>query len=161
MSKKLYINFELSDKKPETVFTGNIILKRLPGGGTEVNIPQKLVYHSPCGFEWGYEGSGPADLALNILVQFTDEKTAFELHQDFKNEFVAYIPREGGVISRDKIINWIEEKTKPEEPENQAVSIAKVETKYNAGLKKDKKDLPSEKPKKEPEIPIEEPEKEI
>jgi len=25
------------------------------------------VYHSPTGFEWGYGGSGPADLARSIM----------------------------------------------------------------------------------------------
>lgn len=27
-----------------------------------------VVYHSPDGFEWGYAGSGPHDLALSILA---------------------------------------------------------------------------------------------
>jgi hypothetical protein len=31
-------------------------------------LRQRIVYHSPTGFEWGYAGSGPADLALNILA---------------------------------------------------------------------------------------------
>ena len=32
------------------------------------NKPLKhRVYHSPTGFEWGFEGSGPADLARSIL----------------------------------------------------------------------------------------------
>lgn len=34
------------------------------------NISQQVVHHSPCGFEWGYQGSGPADYALNILHLF-------------------------------------------------------------------------------------------
>lgn len=34
------------------------------------NISQTLVQHSPDGFEWGYQGSGPADFALNILHLF-------------------------------------------------------------------------------------------
>jgi hypothetical protein len=29
-----------------------------------------IVYHSPTGFECGYPGSGPADLALSILADF-------------------------------------------------------------------------------------------
>lgn len=31
-------------------------------------LRHRIVYHSPTGFEWGYAGSGPADLALNILA---------------------------------------------------------------------------------------------
>jgi hypothetical protein len=45
--------------------------------------------HSPTGFAWGYGGSGPAQLALAILLKFVDERTALELHQSFKREVVA------------------------------------------------------------------------
>lgn len=30
----------------------------------------QVVYHSPTGVEWGYGGSGPADMALTILAHF-------------------------------------------------------------------------------------------
>jgi len=30
------------------------------------NVPHLVVHHSPSGFEFGYAGSGPADLALNV-----------------------------------------------------------------------------------------------
>lgn len=33
---------------------------------TRTNVPHLVAHHSPSGFEWGYGGSGPADLALNI-----------------------------------------------------------------------------------------------
>jgi hypothetical protein len=31
------------------------------------NVPHLVTYHSPTGFEFGYRGSGPADLSLNIV----------------------------------------------------------------------------------------------
>jgi Family of unknown function (DUF6166)/Family of unknown function (DUF6011) len=34
------------------------------------NIDQRHKHHSPSGFEWGYNGSGPNDFALNILARF-------------------------------------------------------------------------------------------
>lgn len=41
--------------------------------------------HSPNGFEWGYGGSGPAQLALAILADhFGSDSLAQELYQDFK-----------------------------------------------------------------------------
>jgi hypothetical protein len=49
----------------------------------------KVWNHSPSGFEIGYGGSGPAQLALAILMMFTDKDTASRLHQDFKWEFLA------------------------------------------------------------------------
>ena len=38
---------------------------------------QQLYNHSPTGFEWGYGGSGPAQLALAILFQVTDDGSPF------------------------------------------------------------------------------------
>lgn len=36
--------------------------------GLELPLRLDLANHSPCGFEWGYSGSGPAQLALAILA---------------------------------------------------------------------------------------------
>lgn len=48
-----------------------------------------VVNHSPDGFEYGYGGSGPAQLALAILCYHTrDNQLAMRLHQDFKKEFI-------------------------------------------------------------------------
>jgi hypothetical protein len=45
--------------------------------------------HSPTGFEWGYGGSGPADLARSILADVLGRMPGPELYQEFKREFVA------------------------------------------------------------------------
>lgn len=51
---------------------------------------QKIWNHSPDGFQWGYGGSGPAQLALALLLDATDdEKIAVYHHQNFKREYVA------------------------------------------------------------------------
>ncbi len=50
---------------------------------------QKVWNHSPDGFNWGYSGSGPAQLALAILLEFTDQGTAIRLHQSFKEDIIA------------------------------------------------------------------------
>ncbi len=49
--------------------------------------------HSPTGFSWGYGGSGPAQLALAILLRYIPEKEAVLLHQDFKWKFIATLPQ--------------------------------------------------------------------
>lgn len=82
--------------------------------GDEVLLSQslKLFNHSPSGFECGYGGSGPAQLALAILLMYADNKTAVALHQDFKWEFLAkpeYFGVEEFVIEID-IPTWIESK---------------------------------------------------
>lgn len=49
--------------------------------------------HSPTGFAWGYGGSGPAQLALALLVDFLgDEKEAQALYQSFKSRVTARLP---------------------------------------------------------------------
>lgn len=88
-------------------FTGDIVLKRGPGGSALTNISQKNLQHSPAGFDWGYGGSGPADLALNILAKFTDRETAEELHQVFKWDYIAKLPFEGGTIKGREIKKWL------------------------------------------------------
>lgn len=50
--------------------------------------------HSPSGFEWGYGGSGPAQLALAILADALGDRPALELYQEFKWEVVAWRPRD-------------------------------------------------------------------
>jgi hypothetical protein len=45
----------------------------------------KVENHSPAGFTWGYGGSGPAQTALALLLDWTgDREVASQLHQDFK-----------------------------------------------------------------------------
>jgi hypothetical protein len=95
------------------VFDGTVRLCRHEGRPV-VNLEQTLVLHSPTGFEWGYAGSGPADLALNILLRFVDRPRAEELHQAFKERFLAPLPEAGGIIARELIEEWIDKEGKAE-----------------------------------------------
>jgi hypothetical protein len=52
----------------------------------------KVRYHSPDGFSWGFGGSGPAQLALAILLEVTDEETATANYQQFKWDVIAKLP---------------------------------------------------------------------
>ena len=47
--------------------------------------------HSPDGFEWGYNGSGPSQLALAILANEYGDQIATEYYRDFREEFVSRI----------------------------------------------------------------------
>ena len=88
--------------------------------GIHTNVPRRIVFHSPGGFEWGYGGSGPADFALNILSIFIGEEAARAggLYQEFKWAFVSTLPQEGGTIPRSAILAWLE--TKNSEGEKRA-----------------------------------------
>ena len=58
--------------------------------------------HSPTGFEWGYGGSGPAQLALALLADaLEDDKLAIILHQRFKWKHIATIPQELDRLAHD------------------------------------------------------------
>jgi len=54
---------------------------------------QDIVNHSPTGIAWGYGGSGPAQCALALLLDYLgDEERARALYQDFKFKVVAGFP---------------------------------------------------------------------
>ena len=93
------------------MFNTDVVCSRNASGEVSTNVPRSIVRHSPDGFEWGYGGSGPADFALNILVAFIGQSAADNLYQKFKWEFIATLPREGDVIRREDILNWIEANT--------------------------------------------------
>jgi len=64
-----------------------------------------LCNHSPTGFEWGYGGSGPAQLALALLCDVFGDEKALDLYQDFKFEVVASW-RETWRIAEAEIRAW-------------------------------------------------------
>jgi hypothetical protein len=84
----------------------DIVLFREIDGTAKASV-EHVIRHSPTGIEWGYAGSGPADLARSILLQFTDEATANRMYQRFKAEVVAAIPIAGGVIRAAEVRAWL------------------------------------------------------
>ena len=72
---------------------GQAIVEKRPG--QERLTPERsleLVNHSPSGFEWGYRGSGPAQLALALLLDYTgDEAFALDHYQELKTEVVSQL----------------------------------------------------------------------
>ena len=72
---------------------GRTIVEKLPN--QERLTPSRsleLANHSPSGFEWGYGGSGPAQLALALLLDYTDdEEFALTHYTQFKNEVVSQL----------------------------------------------------------------------
>lgn len=92
------------------------------------NVPTHCVEHSPAGFNYGYHGSGPADFALNILEDYlwcTNHnpgnermnlhqgscfRKAWDLHQEFKRDFLAPLDGPGPhKIDWADIKNWMRE----------------------------------------------------
>ncbi len=66
--------------------------------------------HSPTGFSWGYGGSGPAQLALALLLEETDEETAVARYQQFKWDVIARLPARWR-LSSDHVQGWLKWQT--------------------------------------------------
>jgi hypothetical protein len=72
--------------------------------GQPLNPRLDLCNHSPSGFEWGYAGSGPAQLALALLADYLgDDEEAIGWHQDFKSAVVAGLPHEAWTLTEEEI----------------------------------------------------------
>ena len=68
--------------------------------GEPLNPRLDLWNHSPSGFEWGYGGSGPAQLALALLADHLgNDEEAVSLHQKFKRAVVAGLPYQRWVLT--------------------------------------------------------------
>ena len=72
--------------------------------GRRLNPRLDLWNHSPTGFEWGYGGSGPAQLALALLADhFADKEQALRLYQSFKFAVVVKLPKRDWTLTSDQI----------------------------------------------------------
>jgi hypothetical protein len=60
--------------------------------------------HSPTGFEWGYGGSGPAQLALALAADLLgDDGRVQNVYQRLKFKVVGGLPRDGWVLTEDRL----------------------------------------------------------
>lgn len=72
--------------------------------GRRLNPRQDLWNHSPDGFEWGYGGSGPAQLALAILADHCqNDDQALNFYQRFKWKVIAELPHRGWTLTTEGI----------------------------------------------------------
>jgi len=68
-----------------------------------------LVNHSPTGFHWGYGGSGPAQLAVALLADATeDDAIALRAYQQFKWDVVTKLPAQFE-LTHARIMFWLEQ----------------------------------------------------
>lgn len=78
---------------------GNLPIARVEHGALTYSL-HHTPRHSPDGFEWGYGGSGPSDLALAIVNDLTGKPDGY---QAVKEELVTRVPYEGGAITEEQI----------------------------------------------------------
>jgi len=84
---------------------GCVVLK---ASGFKLDPAFGLCDHSPDGFEWGYDGSGPAQLAFAILYDAYGYDTARESHQAFKQEVIAKLEGDQWTLSSTQITQAME-----------------------------------------------------
>jgi len=83
--------------------------------GRPLNPRLDLWNHSPTGFEWGYGGSGPAQLALALLADcLGNDEEAVQLHQEFKRQVVANLEGHGWIMTSHEIRAMVRKLTRLE-----------------------------------------------
>ena len=92
----------------------------LKDGDNLTKIPpdrsQAVYNHSPDGFEWGYSGSGPSQLALAIMLEITgNDRRALTLYHEFKFAVVSGMPLDYWSLPVATVQRWIIEND-PTEP---------------------------------------------
>ena len=80
------------------------------GGQASRELPMHLAIrnHSPTGFEWGYGGSGPAQLALALCVEVVGRARAERSYQSVKDRLVATIAEDAWMLSGRTILEAVE-----------------------------------------------------
>lgn len=111
MTTKTYPETRYWGKRISTCGHQPVYKQLLPDGETTELSPvasQRLRNHSPDGFQWGYGGAGPAQLALALLLDVTgNPEVAQAYYQDFKFHIVASWGEEWS-ITNQQILRWLE-----------------------------------------------------
>jgi len=105
-------------RPPETVYRGKRTTDRGRIKGVSVTVDGRelspepswhLRNHSPTGFEWGYGGSGPAQLALALVYDATGNRDrALVAYQWFKWATVATWQQDEWEITAADIFRWLD-----------------------------------------------------
>lgn len=113
-STKIYVGCRLVNDQPCVVVLYNL------GCGFSKTIglldPRNdLLDHSPDGFNWGYAGSGPAQLAFALVLDHSgDAKLAEVVYQQFKFDVVAKLPwQKPWALSAQQVQNGIDNVLRP------------------------------------------------
>lgn len=90
-----------------------VVLTRDKKGIAVTNVPHVVSRHhkgTPPEFEWGYVGSGPRELAMNILYHFgLEEPEADYFSKHFADQVLGRIDREkGGELTESAIAKWMD-----------------------------------------------------
>jgi hypothetical protein len=74
------------------------------GEVTLLDLRLDLRSHSPTGPEWGYAGSGPAQLALALAADVLgDDDRAQDVYQQLKFKLVGRLPKDGWMLTEGQV----------------------------------------------------------
>mgnify|MGYP001606518427 CR=1 FL=1 len=79
---------------------------------------QAIMNHSPDGFNWGFGGSGPAQLALALLFHYAELDQTKRWYEKFKADVIAILPQSDFEIPESLVRDWIEAQTRREATKN-------------------------------------------
>ena len=79
----------------------------IDGNLIEPSVSLQFVRHSPDGFNWSYNGSGPAQLAFGILQHLAGTEFALKNYQHFNAEFLGGLPPTNFAIDVASVRQWI------------------------------------------------------
>lgn len=134
--RKMLRESEYSDKHLDEPVESGFHMTRIPNGQLDLdgkpmydvatNVPHVMVVKSD-DFEWGYGGSGPHELALNIIevvlrregyqgdtIELDKGQLAFNatwvLRSEFVRDYISQLPYMGGHIPYEVVKEWIYER---------------------------------------------------
>ena len=98
--------------------------------GKKLRAREDLVDHSQTGFDWGYGGSGPAQLAVAMLADTLRDRMpnkpeadrmTMKLYQDFKRYIISGLPYNTWQLEQNAVFNWFLEHIKKFFPKIHAI----------------------------------------
>lgn len=109
--EELTILFAINDPEEVGYFgsrdrDGKILVTRHQVGKTARELTF-IGRHSPDGFNWGYGGSGPAELALSLLTDALGKEIAERHYQNFKWDVIAKWDQDSWHITKTFIQQWL------------------------------------------------------
>lgn len=91
------------------VISRHCVVRVIIDGYADYLLPPRneIGNHSPDGFEWGYGGSGPAQLALALVADcWGGEYAVPKVYQRVKRH-VAKLPHDGWTLTNAEVDAWI------------------------------------------------------
>jgi hypothetical protein len=109
---KTYRGYRLLGLNLDNVPVTGACIVKVHSGPAERDLPMRLDIrqHSPTGFEWGYGGSGPAQLALALVADACGDHFAVpSIYQILKRSVVAQLASDGWSLTAIEVQSWVQD----------------------------------------------------